>query len=361
MLWDGLRQPVRMTIAGIDTVRVRDRFSPEGTYLNSATYGLPPRASYDALSRAVDEWRHGRCGFDGWDVSVGESRRSFARLTGVRDDQVAVGPQVSVFAGVIAACLPAGARVLAPREDFTSLLFPFLAQQARGVEVELVALDDLAEAIDGRTDLVAFSAVQSADGRLADTDAIAAAARHHGARVVCDATQACGWLPLDASRFDAVVCAGYKWLLNPRGTAFLTVGDEMLGELTPHLAGWYAADDPMASLYGGPLRVSETAKRFDVSPAWHCWVGAAPALRLLEEVGVEAIHAHDVRLANALRAGLGLEPSNTAIVSLDLDGDAAERLARAGVRCAGRGGRIRFSFHLYNDDGDVARALEVLA
>src|SRR5687767_1406206 len=117
-----------MAIAGVDTVRVRDRFSPEGAYLNSATYGLPPRAAFEAISRAVDEWRHGRCGFDGWDLSVGECRRSFACMHRVRADQVAVGPQVSVFAGVIAASLPAGARVLAPRGDFTSLLYPFLAQ-----------------------------------------------------------------------------------------------------------------------------------------------------------------------------------------------------------------------------------------
>jgi selenocysteine lyase/cysteine desulfurase len=268
---------------------------------------------------------------------------------------------VSVFAGVIAASLPAGARVLAPREDFTSLLFPFLAQEGRGVQVELVALDDLAEAIDARTDLVAFSAVQSADGRVADVDGIVAAARHHGARTVCDATQASGWLPLDASRLDATITAAYKWLLNPRGTAFMAVSDELRDELTPHAAGWYAADEPIASLYGAPLNLSATAKRFDVSPAWLSWVAGAPALRLLEEVGIEAIHAHDLRLANAFRGGLGLEVSNSAIVSLDVDEDAAQRCERAGVRCAGRGGRLRFSFHFYNDDGDVARALEVLA
>jgi len=36
------------------------------------------------------------------------------------------------------------------------------------------------------------------------------------------------------------------------------------------------------------------------------------------------------------------------------------RLRRAGVRAAGRGGAIRVSFHFYNDEEDVARALEVL-
>jgi selenocysteine lyase/cysteine desulfurase len=199
----------------------RRLFSPENAYLNTATYGLPPRPAWEALAAAQDEWRHGRTGFDGWDLSVDASRQAWARLVGVPAQDVAIGPQVSPFAGVIAAALPAGARVLAPEEDFTSLLFPLLVQQARGVEVRLRPLEALAESVDPGTDLVAFSAVQSADGRLADVDGIAAAAAAHGARTYVDATQACGWLPFDASRFSFVACAGYKWLMAPRGTAFL--------------------------------------------------------------------------------------------------------------------------------------------
>ena len=47
--------------------------------------------------------------------------------------------------------------------------------------------------------------MQSADGRVADLDAIAAAAAARGALTLIDATQACGWLPFDAARFDYVV------------------------------------------------------------------------------------------------------------------------------------------------------------
>jgi selenocysteine lyase/cysteine desulfurase len=336
-------------------------FSPEGTYLNTASYGMPPRPAWEAVQSAQDEWRHGRTGFDGWDESVTRSRASWARLHGADVADVAVGPQASPFAGLVAAALEPGAQVLAAREDFTSLLFPLLAQEARGVQVRLVALDDLAQAVDGDTGLVAVSAVQSADGRLADVDAIAAAAAHHGARTLVDATQACGWLPLDVTRFDYVVCAGYKWLMAPRGTAFFHARAEARERLLPHLAGWYAADPPMANLYGGPLRLADGAKAFDVSPAWMSWVGQAPALELLEAVGIEAVYAHDTALADRFRAGLGLEGGGSAIVSLDLPEAAADALAAARVRCAGRGGLTRFSFHLANTEADVDRALEVLA
>ncbi len=336
-------------------------FSPEGTYLNTASYGLPPRPAWEALQAAQDEWRHGRTGFDGWDESVGRSRAAWARLCGVAEADVAIGPQVSPFAGLVAAALEPGAQVLAAREDFTSILFPLLAQEARGVQVRFAPLESLAEAVDASTDLVAVSAVQSSDGRLADLDAIAAAAAHHGARVLLDVTQACGWLPLDAARFDYVVCAGYKWLLAPRGTAFLYAGAEARERLTPHLAGWYAADPPMRNLYGPPLRLAQTAKALDVSPAWMSWVGQAPALELLERLGLERVHAHDTGLAARFARGLGLPVGGSAIVSLELPVEAADRLAAARVRCAGRGGLTRFSFHVANTEADVDRALDVLA
>jgi selenocysteine lyase/cysteine desulfurase len=313
------------------------------------------------MQAAADEWRHGRTGFDEWDMSVGVARGSFARLHGVPVADVAVGPQVSPFAGVVALSVPRGGRVVCAEEDFTSLLFPFLAQRERGVRVDLVPLHALAEAVDADTDVVAFSAVQSADGRAADFDALVAAAAHHGARTYVDATHACGWRPFDLGRFDYAACAGYKWLLGPRGTAFFSVRPEAAERLVPHLAGWYATDVPMENLYGGPLRLAGDARRLDVSPAWLNWVAHAPALELLERVGMEAIRDHDVGLADRFRAGLGLEPGDTPIVSVRLDDGAEERLRAAGVMAAGRGGAMRFSFHLYTTEADVDRALAALA
>jgi len=348
-----------LPVVPLSVAEARTQFAPAGAYLNTATYGLPPHAAWAALQAAASEWRGGRCGFDGWDLSVGAARASFARLLGVRPEDVAVGANVSALVGLVAGALPPGARVLAPEEDFTSLLFPFLAR--RELDVTTVPLDRLAEAVDGETDLIACSAVQSADGSLADLEALEAAAAHHGAATLLDATQGAGWLPLDAARFDFVACAGYKWLLGPRGTAFLTIRPERAAGVTPAAAGWYAGDEPMATLYGPPLRLAADARRFDVSPAWLSWVGQAPALTLLERVGIPAIHAHDVGLANAFRAGLDLPPGDSAIVALDVPPGTGERLERAGVMAAGRGGRLRFSFHLSTSEADVAQALTALA
>jgi selenocysteine lyase/cysteine desulfurase len=333
-------------------------FSPETVYLNTATYGLPPRPAYEAFLAAADEWRHGRTGFWGWDESVGAARASFARLHGVAVDDVAVGSQASAFAALVALSLPDGARVVSAEEDFTSVLWPFLTDPK--LRVELVPLDRLADAVDASTAVVAVSAVQSFDGRLADLDAIAAAAAHHGTLTYVDATQAAGWLPLEASRFDYLVASGYKWLMNPRGTSFFAVRPEAGERLPPRLAGWYVGDDPVETNYGAPLRLASDARRFDVSPAWLSWVGAAPALALLEDVGIDAVHAHDVGLANRFRAGLGLPAGDSAIVAVELDAAAGERWRSAGVMATERSGLTRFAFHLSTSEHDVDRALEAI-
>ena len=139
----------------------------------------------------------------------------------------------------------------------------------------------------------------------------------------------------------------------------MTVGPAILDDITPHAAGWYAGADVWSSIYGAPLRLASTARRFDVSPAWLCWVGAVPALELLGRVGVEAIHAHNVGLADRVRRHLGLPAGGSAIVRVE-SSDAAARLEVAGIRASTRAGAARLSFHLYNDEGDADRAAEVL-
>jgi selenocysteine lyase/cysteine desulfurase len=347
-----------MAAVGHASTVLHSLFASTGVYLDSATYGLPPMAALDEFASVIDDWATGSYDPLSCDEAVARARRAFARLHGVQAADVAIGHQVSPLVGLVAGSLPRGASVLAADGDFTSLLFPFLAA---GAALRTVPLEQVAEAIDSRTALVAVSAVQSADGRLADLEAIAGAAAHHGALSLVDATQACGWLPLDAARFDGLVAGGYKWLCHPRGTAFMSVAPHLRDLLNPSAAGWYAAEEPWETCYGTPLRQASDARRFDVSPAWLNWHAAAAALELFEATGIERIHHHDVALANRLRAGLGLEPGDSAIVSLAAGEAAGERLAAAGVKASVRAGRVRLSCHLYNDDRDVDRALEALS
>ncbi|MFF4178546.1 aminotransferase class V-fold PLP-dependent enzyme [Streptomyces sp. NPDC001750] len=343
---------------------VEDQFAPETTYLNTASCGLLPRRAVEAVKKLADELATGRRGGSGDFEAVEAARAGFARLVGVDADRVATGGSVSVHVGLIAASLPAGAEVLAPEGEFTSIVSPFAV---RGdLRVRYVPLEALADAVRPGTALVAFSSVQSADGQIADLDAVRKAAAAHGARTLLDATQSAGWLPLDAGAYDYVVVGGYKFLLGPRGTSFLTVTEEAQRTLPALFAAWAASDDPWNSMYGPVRRLSRSARRYDEPLSFLSYHGAEHSLALLGEVGVDAVHAHVTGLAARFReglAGLGHEavPGESAVVAVPGLGGRAAELARAGVVVSDRAGSLRAAFHLYNTEADADRALDVLA
>jgi selenocysteine lyase/cysteine desulfurase len=342
----------------VDIREAQGLWRPERLYLNTASYGLPPTPAWEELQAVLGDWRGGRTSWEHWGDYAERARVAFARMIRVPVDWVAIGANTSTMVGLMAAALPDGARVVSAEPEFTSLLWPFLVQ-GRGITVEVVQVEELADAIDERTDVVAVSAVQSATGQVADLHGVSEAAAAHGARVVVDATQACGWLPLDGTTFDMVVCSAYKWLCSPRGTAFMSVRPEVGDMITPHGAGWYAGEDVHSSYYGPPVRLATNARRFDVSPAWFSWAGTAPTLEILLDVGVEVTHEHNLRLANRFLEGLGLPPGNSAIVSAAIP-DAEERLRGTRVMAAARAGLLRTSWHLYNTDEDVDEVLALL-
>jgi selenocysteine lyase/cysteine desulfurase len=328
-------------------------------YLDTATYGLPPRSTVSAIEHALQGWRD----WDdwlGWERDGERCRELFARIAGAPEGSVALVGAVSAAAGIVAAGLPVGPgdNVVCFEHEFQSALFPWLSLEGRGVEVRPCALEELAHAIDARTQLVAVSTVQSADGRLADLDAL----KDAGAPLFLDATQSAGALPVDLEGVDFLVAGGYKWLLCPRGLTFLYVRPERLPEIEPWHAGWKSIDDVYERYYGLPKTLTDSARRLDLSLPWLLAAGGRASLELIEQLGVERIAEHDLALAARFCAGLDVPQTRSPIVQLERpDAEAAvERLRRAGVKCSVRAGALRFAFHLYNTEADVDRALEVL-
>lgn len=342
-------------------MNIDDQFTADPGFLNTASLGAPPKVTVEALRKAIDAWSLGQASAGDFDVAVTGARNAFAQLAGVAASTVAAGSTVSPLVGLIAAGVPNGSEVLVADNDFTSLLFPFAAQAGRGVRLRSVPLANIADEVRAETALVAVSAVQSADGALVDLAGLKDAVRTTGTRLLLDTTQSAGWLPLDVSWIDYVVCGAYKWLLSPRGSAFLVVHPDRLEDLVPHAANWYAGADIWASIYGLPLRLATDARRFDTSPAWFSWVGTATSLEFLAGLDQHAVHQHDLAMANRLRAGLGLPAGDSAIVSAPVDEVGQQKLEAAGVRTAIRAGAVRFSCHLYTTEDDVDLALDALA
>jgi selenocysteine lyase/cysteine desulfurase len=333
------------------------------------------RPVIDALRRAVDDWEDGRLSWRDWEENAPATRSLFAQIVGGDAENVALMSSVAEAAATVARSLPRG-RIVVGENEFRSNLFPWLALRQRGFEIDAIAdvrglmrTDDVIAAIKPDTVLVAVSELVSRNGSRLDLARIADACRPVGARLFVDATQSLGVLRLPAGhRFDFVACHGYKWLLCPRGCAWLFVRKDRLDELMPLAPSWRSTTD--ARLFGGPMEFQATAQKLDTSFSWLPWAGARAALELLLSVDAIALERHVLRLADgfkveAERLGwhtLAVEQvSQIVVVPCASAPVVASRLRGANVAASAVGDAVRFGIHGFNNEQDIDAALRVLA
>jgi selenocysteine lyase/cysteine desulfurase len=345
-------------------------------WLNTPT--VPPAAApvLEALRHAEAEWEAGEFSWQAWEAEGYATREQFARLVGAADGTVALTGSMSEAAATVAASLPPGKVVVGERE-FRSNLAPWLALRQRGFEVTEISATDgvvrtesLADAIDEATLLLAVSEVQSSNGFRVRLPELAKRCQEQGARLFVNATQSAGALCLDVEELgiDYLACHGYKWLLAPRGAAWLYVRRDRLDELRPLAPNWHSVPDPYEDYYGeAPL--AEDARKLDMSWAWFSFVGAQAALDLHLKFDRAAIEERCLGLAAAFRreaSGRGFdlvpEDASTQIVAVRLPDPLGvrERMKERRVLAAVRGGFLRLGFHAFNNEDDVSAALDAL-
>ncbi|MBA9002232.1 aminotransferase class V-fold PLP-dependent enzyme [Thermomonospora cellulosilytica] len=344
-------------------------------WLFTPSCGPGARRVVEAVRAELAEWDSSS--WEERDRPAQHSRRMMAGVLGVSPADVALVQSVAEGASTVAASLPDGSRVVVGDAEYRSVVFPWLAAERRGVRVHQVPMPEgvlrstaLIEAITEDTTLVAVSDVQSSSGARVDLVAVAERCREVGARLFVDATQSAGVLRLpEAVRPDFVAVHGYKWLLCPRGAAWLYVRPDRLEELVPLAPNAHSGPRPWTEYYGGPLEYAQDARRLDMSLCWPSWAGAAVALDLVGALDPVSLEEHCLGLAGMLREGLaelGLKclpsevPSHIVSVAVP-DADAALSVLReAGIRATARAGALRFGFHGFNTADDVARVLSAL-
>ncbi len=344
-----------------------DLFRPQPglVYLDSATYGLPPQPTVEALAGALEAWQAGSAYWiDDWDAVADTARQEFAQLIGVPARDVAMVPAASVGVGTVAASLGPDDRVVVPDDEFTSLLFPLLVAEQGGTTVTQVPFGSLVDRIEDGTTLVATSLVQMQTGRVADLDTILDRAEAAGARVLVDTSHGLPFIGLGGvmARVDYMVNAAYKHLLCPRGVAFLVVRGDRHDDLPPWNANWRSATDPYGRYFGGPLTLADGAARFDVSVAWHPWLGASVSLGLVRQWSERGLLGRPLERARELAAGLGVDWGGSTLVCVPIaDADRCRAaLEEAAVKAGFRGTAVRLSTHVYTTERDVERAIEVI-
>lgn len=326
------------------------------------------------LSDVLADWSAGTFDLPHWEGAAPRVRISFARWLGIDQDRVAVIGSVAEGVASVARGLPPGRVVVGANEYRSNLLVWLMLDPERNEVVRVPARagglqsEDLAAAVNDDTVLLAVSEVLASDGIRQNIPMLRAATTAVGARLLVDATQSLGVLAptLDA---DHVIAHGYKWLLCPRGAAFLVSRRERLPELLPAMPSWKTRREE--GYYGGELNLALDASRCDTTPAWLSWLGAEASIELLASVSGPEVEAHCVGLSSAAGDGareLGYEiispagatGSHILAVSVPDPDQMRTSFDQHAIHAAVYPDHFRAGFHYFNDDSDVAVLLAAL-
>jgi L-cysteine/cystine lyase len=340
-------------------------------YLNAGTNGPVPAAASaaarDELEREERDGRSGTAHMEHRQELAARLRAAYARALGCPPEDVALTTSTTDGVGraLLALELRAGEEILTSDEEHPGLLGPLAAQRARGVEVRIVPLADVADAVGPRTRLVACSHVSWRSGALAP-----AALARLDVPVLLDGAQGVGAVPTDVLALGAgfYAAAGQKWLCGPEGTGVLYVAPALRERLRPPAPGYLNLADPGAGLDAVP---QGDARAYD-TPALSAasLAQALAALSVLDDAGWDAIHAGAAALAataaERLRAaGRDVLPRDRTTLVTWREPDApvaVERLATADVvvRSLPDEDLVRASFGGWSGEHDLDRLLAAL-
>lgn len=357
-------------------------------YLDNSTFGPPPLACVEAVARCLRELSDGTGVPVPWEAEVDRVRRLVARLYNCTIDDVAFLKSSAEALGLVALGLDwrPGDEVVVYERDFPAVVLPWLNLTHLGVRVRFVRdhgrhrfeTDDVTELVGERTRVVCVGLVNFGNGFRAPIEDIAEACRRQGVWLLVDATQGAGVLDVDVRRLGChlLVAHGYKFLVSGYGTAPCYVDRELRMRLRVPEPGWRSRQDAHAAVTQYErIEFVAGAQRFEPSiPDLASIVGMGASLDLLLGLGPKAIESWTLNLVAAAADGLaesGFEVVSSrrdgdcsSILSLERDGVEAdrleERLRAAGIVAAVREGRLRLSFHGYNDEGDLDRLLAAL-
>ncbi len=340
-------------------------------YLNAGTDGpLAARAAQAASEELARELRDGRAGshFERRKELTDALRDAYALALGCPARDVALTTSTSEgMAQVIAGmALQPGQEILTSDEEHPGLLGLLAgARDIHGVQVRMVPLAELAQAVGPRTALVACSHVSWMTGSLAPAELAEVQAP-----VLLDGAQGLGAVPLDMATLgcDAYAGAGQKWMCGPDGTGALYVSPALRERLAVPRRGYANLADPGEGL---DAVLHEDARRFDTpSLAAEAAVCALVGAQILQEAGWEAVHERSRSLAARLAEMLaehGRTPrprGPSTLVSFPSEDAEAERerLAGLGVVVRNIPGRpwLRASVGAWNDERDLERLVQAV-
>jgi len=366
-------------------------------HLNNAGSSLPPRQVHDAVvdhlqrEAEIGGYEAARERKDRWEHTYD----ALARLLNAEREEIAVIENATRAwdMAFYAFQFAPGDRILTGRAEYASnwIALKQVADRS-GARIDVVPDDEhgqidvaaLESTLDDDVKLVSLVHVPTQSGLVNPAAEVGRVTRAAGIPLLLDACQSAGQLPLNVEELgcDILTGTGRKFLRGPRGTGFLYVRRGLIEKLEPPLLDMRAADwQP-----DGTYTIRSDARRFENWETFYAGkVGLGVAVDYALDIGIEAIRARVVELAERLRSGLRELDGVTlldrgqvlaATVTFTVEGVAPDEVQRrlearavnvstmdassAQLDYGPRGitESVRSSVHYYNDDSDLDRLVE---
>ncbi len=345
-------------------------------YLNSASTGIPPRPTVEAMKIYLDNRTEALGSFEETLSTFKGIRSKLARLLGGQASDYGFAPNTSEGLNALAHSIeyPDNSNIVICDLEFPANYVPWQnASRIYNAELRVVQseagglqIDDFEQLIDSNTRVVAVSMVQFGSGYRVAIPELAKIVHEHDALLAVDIIQAAGCLDIDlpAIGVDFAAAQAAKWLIGPIGAGFVFVSNRIIDDLRPRYMGWWGVEDTEDFSFRQRTPARDATK-FDVgSPAMVAYAGFDKSLDILLQIpGKEreraALNTADYLREQLSEKGIGYykfeDKSRSAIVSCSPDHvDAVQKkLEKSNIHCSVRNGRLRISPHFYNTRTEI--------
>ncbi|UAY57148.1 aminotransferase class V-fold PLP-dependent enzyme [Arachidicoccus terrestris] len=342
-------------------------------YLNTAGCGL---ISADSLKAGADVYNafavDSSTRSERWRETEDPAyRKTLAGFLEVDESRLGYIPNFSYAMNMVVQSLRGDERVLVYKNDYPSIIAPFVQNgfavhtmdSEKGFSLRLETIAQIFT--EQKIDILAIGHVQWQTGFKIDLSDLTALCKKHHVKLIVDATQSLGAIPIPMQKLDidVLIASNYKWMNSGFGNGIIYFDPSFLAVYPPVVIG-------AASLeYAGQARSYE--------PGGLNIYGLAllnQAIREKKMFGASQIHAHNMRLTKTLLDGLAIHRDKIEIYGdytidnrasivvlkdvINHHGSLGAFLAAAGIVVTNRGGTLRISMHFYNQPEEVGYLLQ---
>lgn len=238
-----------------------------------------------------------------------DARDSIARLFNIEDSSrvVFTSNTTEALNVGIKGFLHSGDHVITSSMEHNSVTRPIKALEKTGVACTKVKCsaeglldpDDVKRAIRPNTRLIAITHASNVTGTINPVREIGELARESGIRLLLDAAQTAGMLPIDVEKdnIDMLACPGHKGLFGLQGTGFLYMAPDV--RLEPVKEGGTGGNSEMDTM---PDTLPE---RFEAGTMNTPGIGGlGEGVEFILREGIEKIRRHEILLTERLIRGL---------------------------------------------------------